>query len=217
MNRIKKPLQVLLAFMLVACGQSSELSWTEDVKLPDGQVVTLSRWVEFKGPHAMGDTATESKQRLEFKHPETGEKIKWENVKEQGTVKTVAIWMDKGRPMLLSTPAYGDDAFKFNCPNPPYLLHEYVAGQWQPRSLAQIPIKIIRANLTTHAKDTDKRNQIEANKRHLTAAQTSDSYTYRDGVHKVPYVMKFEGVPTQTFGNQNCDHDFNELLLTEGK
>ena len=43
------------------------------------------------------------------------------------------------------------------------------------------PIKIIRANLTTHAKQM--REEIEANKHRLTATQTADSYTYREGVH----------------------------------
>ena len=206
-------LLLLCAVELAAC--RNDLTWTEDVKLPDGRVVTLTRWVEFKGPYTMGDTATESKQRLQFKHPETGEIVKWENDKEPGLLKTVAIVLDKGNPVLLGTPAYGGDYFKFNCPNPPYLMYEYMSGQWRARPLAQVPVKTIRANLTTHAKQM--REEIEANKRHLTAAQTSDSYTYRDGVFKVPYIIRFDGMPAQTFATKNCDHAFNELLFTEEK
>lgn len=216
MRTIRRSMQLLLwAPVLTACGNSTEMAWTEDVKLPDGRVLTLTRWVEFKGPHAMGDTATESKQRLEFKHPETGEIVKWENAKEPGILTTVALWLDSGRPILLGTPAYGDDSFKYNCPNPPYLLYEYVAGQWRTKPLVQVPINIIRANLTTHSKMM--RDEIETNNRHLTAAQTSDSYTYREGVHKIPYVIKFEGMPMQTFETRNCDRKLNKLLLTEGK
>ena len=66
MRTLRRIGQLLLwTVVLTACGNSTELAWTEDVKLPDGRVLTLTRWVEFKGPHAMDDTATESKQRLE--------------------------------------------------------------------------------------------------------------------------------------------------------
>jgi hypothetical protein len=182
--------------LLSACGKSDELTWTEDVKLPDGRVVTLTRWVEFKGAYAMGDTPNESKHRLEFKHPDTGEIVKWENSKEMGMLNTVALMLDKGSPNILSVPSLGDDSHKFNCPNPPYLLYEYANGQWQAKPLGRIPDKLIRANLTTHIKE--KSEEIERKKRHLTAAQTSDSYTYSD-VKRVPYIINFEGMPAQTF------------------
>lgn len=215
MNRIKKLVQVLLAFMLVACGQSSELSWTEDVKLPDGRVVTLSRWVEFKGPYAMGDTPNESKQWFEFKHPQTGQVVKWENSDELGMLNTLALWIENGNPILLSKPALGGDSRKFQCPNPPYLLYEYASGKWQIKPLAQIPRQRIRANMTTHPKM--RREEIEASKRRLSVEQTTNSYTYRDGVERVPYVISFEEMPPQTFVEQNCDRKTDKLLFIEGK
>jgi hypothetical protein len=206
---------MLMTLALSACGKSDELAWTEDVKLPDGRVVTLTRWVEFKGPYAMGDTPNESKQRLEFKHPDTGEIVKWENSKETGMLNTVALVVDKGHLNILSVPSLGDDSHKFNCPNPPYLLYEYVNGKWQSKPLADIPDKLIRANLTTHIKE--KREEIETKDRHLTAAQTSDSYTYSD-VKRVPYVINFDGMPVQTFENKNCTLGPNiNLLLFLGK
>lgn len=206
---------MLLTLALSACGKSDELAWTEDVKLPDGRVVTLTRWVEFKGAYAMGDTPNESKQRLAFKHPDTGELVKWENSKETGMLNTVALVLDKGVPMLLSKPALVGDSLKFHCPNPPYMLYDYVNGEWQSKPLTQVPVKIIRANLTTHIKE--KREEIETKKRHLTVTQTSDSYTYFNGIHKVPYIINFVGMPTQTFVEQNCDRDVNNLLYIEGK
>jgi hypothetical protein len=208
---------LLCAFLLTACGNSSELTWTEDVKLPDGRVLTLTRWVEFKGPHGLGGRSTESSQQLEFKHPETGETVKWQSSMEQGLLKTISLWLEHGRPLLLGEPAYGGDSHKFYCPNPPYLLYEYVGGQWRSKPLTQIPVKRIRANVTTHL--LEMRQEIENNKRHLTAAQTSDSHTYVHGVHRAPYVIQFEGMPDQTFKAQNCDlgPDINELIFVEGK
>ena len=43
------PLAALLLLLAGACSRGSELEWTEDVKLPDGRVVALKRYTEFKG------------------------------------------------------------------------------------------------------------------------------------------------------------------------
>jgi hypothetical protein len=207
---------LLCTVVLAACG--NDLTWTEDAKLPDGRVITLKRWVEFKGGSShLGDPSTESRQTFEFKHPTTGQNIQWENTLEQGRLKTIALWLDKDKPQLLTEPAYGGDSIKYNCPNPPYLLHEYVASQWRAKPLAQVSLKSIRANLTTHPLET--REMIERNRQHLTAAQTSDSYTYRDGVHKVPYVIQFEGMAVQTFKEDSCNYPskVNYLLQLEEK
>jgi hypothetical protein len=229
---------LLCSMLLAACG-SSDLTWTEDVKLPDGRVITLKRWVEFKGGSShLGDPSTESRQSLEFKHPDTGEIVKWRNQMPQGpfridlsssvpasfdtgpdnmapgTLNTIALWLEQGKPRLLAKPMYGGDFSRFYCPNPPYLLYEYSAGQWRNRPLAEIGIKRVRANLT--ASPINSREDIELNKRHLTAAQTADSYTRPTGTYQVPYLIQFEGMPAQTFGLQNCSRPFNKLL-TEGK
>lgn len=209
---------LLLAAVLTACGKSSELTWTEDVQLPDGRVLTLKRWVEFKGGSShLGDPSTESRQSFEFKSPETGEMVKWQNDMDQGTIRTLALWLERGRPLLLGKPAYGGDSRKYGCPNPPYLLYEYTAGKWRPKPLAQIPIQRVRANLTFNPMGA--RDHIEQSKHHLTASETSDSYTYREGVHVTPYIIQFEGMPKQTFSDQNCElgPDYTNLILMEGK
>ncbi len=109
------------AMKLVGCFSDSNLSWTEDVKLPDGRVVTLSRYVEFKGGGSQfGDPSTESLIRFEFKHPSSGEVVRWESTKQQKLQKTIALWLDNGKPMLLTEPAYGGELFAYGCPNPPY-------------------------------------------------------------------------------------------------
>jgi hypothetical protein len=56
------------------------------------------------------------------------------------------------------------------------------------------------------------RDELEK-QRKLTAEQTSDSYTYLEGVKKVPYIIKFEGMPKQTFVKyENCFKPFNYLI-----
>jgi hypothetical protein len=214
-----KILPLLVSIVLLsACGNSKEFTWTEDVKLPDGRVVTLKRWVEFKGGSShLGDPSTESRQSLEFKHPDTGATVKWQNDQEQGRLKTIAIWVEQGNPFILSEPAYGGDLRKYNCPNPPYLLYAYANGQWSPKPLAQIPFKKIRANMTTHL--LEKREEIQSYDRRLTAAQTADSYAQYKGLHRVPYVIQFEGMQLQTFKEEDCSRVSNlkDLIFIEGK
>ena len=203
---------------IVACSDG-DLEWTEDVKLPDGRIVTLSRSAELKGGSAaFSNRPSESKQRFEFKHPETGKPVVWSNTKPQGRLTTLALGMDNGKPWLLATPSYGDDFFVYKCPDPPYLLFEYSDGAWGSKPLAAIPVKRIRANMTTGIVDASK--YIESGKTKLSADQTGDSYTYYEGVHRIPYVIDFEGMPLQTFLDGNCRLDPSRvtwLLVVEGK
>lgn len=206
----------VLASGLCACGRN-ELKWTEDVRLPDGRVVTLDRYAEFKAPSQLGDPSTESLQRLSFKHPTTGEVVKWESSREQGFLKTIALWFDGDRPVLLTSPAYGGDDRRLSCPNPPYLVYEFIQGAWRARPLAQVGVDRLRSNTTAHP--LENRAAIEANNRRLTADQTSDSYTYRNGNVRVPYVLDFKGMPAQTFDEQTCNYPSrtNYLLNKEGE
>jgi hypothetical protein len=40
---------LLLTISVNACGSDDSLTWTEDVLLPDGRTITLTRYEEFKG------------------------------------------------------------------------------------------------------------------------------------------------------------------------
>jgi hypothetical protein len=92
-------LLLLLTTALSACNKSNApLKWTEDVRLPDGRVVTLTRYQEFKGPHELGDTPSESDYWFEFKHPDTGEVVRWQSDRD---LETLALMMDGKVPVLL--------------------------------------------------------------------------------------------------------------------
>jgi len=214
-----KAAQFLIGVMfLAACRSRDDLTWTEEVKLPDERVLMLTRWAEFKGGSShVGDPSTESSQSFEFRHPETGEIVKWHNTLSQGRLRTIALWLDKGKPLLLTNPAYGGDFRKYNCPNPPYLLYEYSAGEWHSKPLSKIPITRIRSNLTTSP--LWKRREIEQSKRRLTAEQTSASYTHFNGIHATPYIIQFDGMPEQTFNHEDCSRVSNlkNLIFVEEK
>ena len=65
----------------------------------------------------------------------------------------------------------------------------------------------------------EKRQYIESNKRRLSAEQTSDSDTVLSGSTHVPYVIRFKGMPTQTFGEKTggCSKQVNYLIQPEEK
>jgi hypothetical protein len=207
---------VALLLLLGACSNNSALEWTEDVKLPDGRVVTLERYVEFKGGASqLGEPSTESMQRFKFRHPMTGEEVRWESTKEKILLKTVALWFELETPMLLTEPAYMGEMRRLNCPSPPYMLYAYTQGQWTSRSLSLVGIDRIRSNLTTHP--LDERKRIESNQRRKSAVETADSYAFRNGTHRVPYVLRFKNMPTQTFDEANCNRPTrsNDMLESE--
>jgi hypothetical protein len=190
---------VLLFASLTGCSDRP-LEWTEDVLLPDGRVVTLTRYQEFEGPHGIGDTPTESNYWFEFKHPDTGEVVRWESDRD---LATLALLLSEGTPLLLARPEFGGFDRR-NCPNPPYLLFRYDAG-WQQVDLTTIPVRRIRVNVTASPKG--KRELIRSSGNHLSVEKTQNS---RHG--NKPYIINFDLMTKQTFGPENCGRTINYLV-----
>jgi hypothetical protein len=152
MNRRHLWLAMGAMAIAVATGCSAKdtpLKWIEDVRLPDGRVVTLTRYQEFKGPHELGDTPTATDYWFEFKHPDTGQIVRWQSDRD---LATLAVMMDQKMPVLLAMPNFGG-LDRLGCPNPPYLLYRYEAGAWRQVPIDQIPIKRLRVNMTFNPKE----------------------------------------------------------------
>jgi hypothetical protein len=191
---------VALLVCLGACSDNRSLKWSEDVLLPDGRVVTLTRYQEFKGPHELGDTPTESDYWFEFKHPDTGKIVRWESDRD---LATLALMIDRQSPILLVTPNFGG-AHRQNCPNPPYLLFRHDGATWTEIPIAEIPIKRLHVNMTVWAKD--RRDAIRLSDEHLSVDQTQSSkHDARS------YIINFGRMTKQTFGNQNCGRTTDDL------
>jgi hypothetical protein len=186
---------------LNACkaNNSDALHWTEDVNLPDGRMVTLTRYQEFNGPHELGDTPTESDYYFEFKNPDTGEHIKWLG---QRNLNSLALFSHKGVFYLLTTPWYGDSGFYHNSPNPPYLLYSY-KSKWDRVELTEIPIKRIRVNMVFAPKEM---RELIKTRHHISSSVSSNSF------HKnMPYWIDFNRMERQTFGNESIGH-YDDLV-----
>lgn len=191
---------IAIAVATGCSAQTPPLKWTEDVRLPDGRVVTLTRYQEFKGPHELGETPTESDYWFEFKHPDTGQIVRWQSDRD---LATLALMMDGAAPVLLVTPHFGDSMLRYKCPNPPYLLYRF-EGNWKPVPIDRIPVKRLRVNMTESPK---YQKAIKESGFHLTADQTSNSeHNYR------PYIIDFSMMTQQTFKTENCGRTLDLLI-----
>ena len=198
-------LSVCLCALLSACsGNGDSLKWTEDVLLPDGRVVTLTRYQEFKGPHEFGREPTESDYWLEFRNPDTGEIIRWQYGRDLGTV---ALLIDKSAPLLLVKPRWGSSRRDFDCPDPPYFLYRYENSTWKRIDLKELPIKRIKSNVTYAV--SDRQADIARGKYRLSVQHTQSAFV----LNMQPWVMDFSNMREQTFGHMNCAKQSNYLLV----
>ena len=188
---------MFLAMVAIACSRDDSLRWTEDVLLPDGRTITLTRYHEFKGPHEIGDTPSISNYWFEFVNPDTGEKVRWENDR---THSTAFLQIHDKVPLLLIRLTFGGYD-KFNCPNPSFLLYAYRDGHWSRQPLESIPIKKVKPNMTSNPKQM--RETIVDKKRHLAASDSGADRIVGTEVWR----MSFEELRQQTFGEQNCALD----------
>jgi hypothetical protein len=205
LRRLSACALIAVLLPLAACGNGG-LKWTEDVLLPDGRTVTLTRYQEFKGPSVPFQPPTESYYWFEFKNPDTGKKVRWENDRY---LATVALSLNGAIPQLLTSPNFSG-AFKFNCPDPPYLLFRYVEGRWVQVPLLEIVPIVITSNMTSF-NVRYVRQFIEANHGHLSAANVA-----AHGLSSFQgKVIDLRALKEQTFGEE-CD-DPNYMLRRPGE
>ena len=196
---------LLLSVLVSGCfNDDSKIKWTEDVLLADGRTVTLTRYQEFKGPREIGQPPTESYYWFEFKHPDTGEIVRWETKREPSTV---ALFIHNKEVMLVAAPRFGSGMEDFGCPNPPYLFYRYSSNRWERLDLSTIQLKRLRSNMTYSV--GDRLAAIKDGNGKLDLGITSNA-TYQ----RRPWVVNFENVK-QTFEPINCTRTSNMLIAAD--
>ncbi len=177
----------------------SDLDWTEDVILNDGRIIRLTRHQEFKGPHSLEHPPSASAYWIEFKHPDTGENIRWAN---EMHLAAVALFIKKGEFWLLTTPKYVSSWDIHNRPIPPYLLYKYEQS-WGMVPLHEAPIKKIKVNLTTDPRL--RMAEIKESEGHLSSKKTFETSFRRCS----PCIINLEAVKSQTFNSKSkVDRDY---------
>jgi hypothetical protein len=135
---------LVVFFFAVACSaKSSSLRWVEDVRLPDQRVVALTREQRFDE----GDVV--SSYWFEFRHPDTGESVRYENARE---FRTVALYVHEKFVHLVVRPTFATHFDNAGCPNPPYFVFRYQDKQWAQVPLMQTPLKQVAENMTVDPK-----------------------------------------------------------------
>ena len=174
---------------------SGSIKWTEDVRLPDGRIVTLTRYQEFKGPHELFQSATESGYWFEFTNPDTGRVVRRDGDRTQQTAEL--LLSDKAPWLLVRLTFNGWE--KFDCPNPAFLLYKHEGDTWHQKPLEEIPVKRFRANMTGSVRVAEE--TILKYHHHLPVEVTANSV-----IDNQEWQISFEGLAKQTFGTENCVH-----------
>ncbi len=188
---LRTPTLLAMALFLSACGDP--LRWREEILLPDGRVVTAIRYQEFKGPSEPFKPPTASNYRIEFRNPDTGEKVVWKFSRD---LATVALSINDKIPELVTTPNYA--TLRFRCPDPPYMAFRYIDGQWVRVALTDLERKVFVPNMTVWNVEY-LRPSIEAQGRR---------WSTRDVAAHIPETLRgrtidLTGLEKQTFGDLN--------------
>lgn len=179
---------VALTCLLCAAGCSpkpSVLKWTEEVRLPDQRVVKLTREQHFDERDLV------SNYSFEFKHPSTGETVRYENERE---FTTVALYAHQGQLYLVVTPSFATHFDNAGCPNPRYFVFRYEDKEWLQIPLMQSPLKRVSENMTVDTKSV--REEIKKRGFHV---QADEVVPMNRGVGTAFDEYDLEKVKTQTF------------------
>ena len=172
MARMHRLLAACILILTAGCSSADDpLRWTEEVRLPDGRAVTLTREQRFD------EVGYLAGYWLEFLHPETKEKVRFDN---RGYLRTAALYVLNGEAHLILTPTFAIHMDAYGCPNPPYLTFKYVNGGWLQLSWEQAPRGAWPKNVTLDPKYV--RAQIRR-------------YGHRVPVDAVPSMVDAEGAP----------------------
>jgi hypothetical protein len=193
------------ALMTQAAGcdsRNTTLRWTEDAALPDGRMITLTRYQEFKVLPELGQPRGPTYHWFSLRHPDLKEDIYWE---DSGDLGIVAIWIREGRVYLLTKPYYEKSKEHYGCPDPPYLLFRFENAKWSSIPIEDIGVAVVQSNMTYGA-DVEVRELIKQSHFRLSRSQSVLDRNYR------PWVMDFAHAPKQSFGDANCRKISNDLV-----
>jgi hypothetical protein len=149
-------LLILMIVSLTACAglpmSGDTMSWKEEVKLHDRQVIVVERRYHLGGyPAIDSHNRSPLDETLAFSLPGSDKEIVWKtkfnNGPEPDSLGPLLLDVVDGIPYLATSPA-GCIAFnKWGRPNPPYVLFKYEKGTWQRIPLEAFPAELVHSNL----------------------------------------------------------------------
>lgn len=149
-------LAIAVTANLTACtampGIGHTMSWKEEVRLHDGQVIVVERFYNLGGyPAIESHNRSPLDETLTFTLPGSSKEIVWKsefnNLPEPNSLGPLLLGVVDGIPYLATSPAGCIAYNKWGRPNPPYVLFKYVNGAWQRIPLEAFPAVLINSNL----------------------------------------------------------------------
>lgn len=132
------------------------IDWKEDAKLHDGRTIVVSLQasdrlynasISFLSPFHFKSTGFNI-FRVEFRHPETNERIVWEGLPG---FYPLLIDVINGKPFLvLSGRPNRDESSVYGCPELPYIYLSYTGFDWKSVSVEQAPVELVNANISAY-------------------------------------------------------------------
>ena len=138
---------------------SSQRTWTEEIQLHDGSMITARRTYVLGGRSEPGARESSSTfQTVTFNTP-AGE-IEWttdfrDSQPEPNSLSLIAFDIVKGIPYIATRPAGCIAYNKWQRPNPPQIFFKYVDKQWVRVALAEFPSEITQANVVLGRPSTE--------------------------------------------------------------
>jgi len=152
---VKLGLLLLVVMSMSACTGliPRSMSWKEEVKLQDGQIIVVDRHYKLGGYPAIESRERAAlNQTVTFRLPGTNKKIIWQtdfrdSQPEPNSLGALLLDVVDGVPYLATSPAGCIAYNKWGRPNPPYVLYKYVNDEWQRISMKEFPAVLVHANL----------------------------------------------------------------------
>lgn len=172
-----KPITKLGLFLVMGVSMNAEAglfgfggtSWKEEVLLHDGSKVIVDRSVERGGRHEIGQEPPIKEQNLAFTHPNTNERVTWEDkfTEDVGGANFLPMQLEirQGTAYLVVHPMGCLSYNKWGRPNPPYVIFKYQNRQWNRITLQEFPVDFKIPNLIFSSPDreaTKKGNIVSA-------------------------------------------------------
>lgn len=138
-----------------ACADGT--SWKEEVLLHDGTKLVVERSAVRKGRHEIGQKPPIGEERLDFRHPVTGERIRWKD--EYGddvgmsNFGLLMLEIDPTTAYIVVEPRGCLSYNKWGRPNPPYVIFKYRDGDWKRIPLQELPARFKTPNLILSSPD----------------------------------------------------------------
>jgi hypothetical protein len=161
LKRIAK-LGLLLMMGVSMSGCSSTMSWKEEVKLHDGQVIVAERFFNLGGyPGLESHNRMALDETVTFNLPNS-KRIVWKTdfrhtVPEPNSLNPFRFDIVNGVPYLATYPAGCIAYNKWGRPNPPQVLLKYEGEQWQRITLAELPPELIGTTANVIVGSPDER------------------------------------------------------------